>query len=180
MAELISLRGRNALSPFRIDKLLTSLATTRVRGLAAEFWHFVQTTRALSVPERDTLERILAYGPHSPDRADPGELYLVIPRPGTISPWASKATDIARNCGLAAIERIERGVVFRVMTRDGTVLTDADRAALLPRIHDRMTEAVFRSLDDASRLFTHVAPPPLSSIDLIGHGRSAIVDANRA
>ena len=69
MAELISLRGRNAFSPFRIDKLLTSLATTRVSGLAADFWHFVQTSRALSTPERDTLERILTYGPHSPEHS---------------------------------------------------------------------------------------------------------------
>src|ERR1700682_5796766 len=112
MAELISLRGRNALSPFRIDKLLTSLAATPVRGVVADFWHFVQTTRALSVAERDTLERILTYGPHSPEHADRGELYLVIPRPGTISPWASKAGDIAHNCGLASIKRIASGRGF--------------------------------------------------------------------
>src|ERR1700681_1247405 len=180
MAELISLRGRNALSPFRIDKLLTSLATTRVSGLAADFWHFVETSRALSVPERDTLERILTYGPHSTEHADRGELYLVIPRPGTISPWASKATDIARNCGLASIERIERGIAFRVMTRDGVVVGDADRAALLPQIHDRMTEAVYGSLADASRLFSQVALRPLATIDLAGRGRSAIEEANRA
>src|SRR6202158_772228 len=180
MAELISLRGRNALSPFRIDKLLTSLATTGVSGLAADFWHFVRTTRALSAPERDTLERILAYGPRSAEHADRGELYLVIPRPGTISPWASKATDIARNCGLASIERIERGVAFRVMTGDGKVLDDTDLAALLPQIHDRMTEAVYGSLADASRLFSHVAPRPLATIDLAARGRSAIEDANSA
>src|ERR1700674_2981182 len=113
MAELISLRGRNALSPFRIDKQLTSLATTPVPGVAADFWHLVRTTRALSLAERDTLERILTYGPHSPEYADCGELYLVIPRPGTISPWVSKAADIARNCGLASIERIECGIAFR-------------------------------------------------------------------
>src|ERR1700682_1241142 len=180
MAELISLRGRNALSPFRIDKLLTSLATTRVSGLAADFWHFVETSRALSVPERDTLERILTYGPHSTEHADRGELYLVIPRPGTISPWCSKATDIAHNCGLAAIKRIERGVAFRVVTRDSAVLSDAERAALLPQIHDRMTEAVYGSLADASRLFWHVAPRPLATIDLAARGRSAIEDANGA
>jgi phosphoribosylformylglycinamidine synthase len=180
MAELISLRGRNALSPFRIDKLLTSLAPTRVSGLAADFWHFVQTTRPLSAPERDTLERILTYGPHSPEHADRGELCLVIPRAGTISPWASKATDIARNCGLASIERIERGVAYRVVTSDGAVLGDADRAALLPQIHDRMTEAVYGSLADASKLFSHVAPRPLATIDLGARGRSAIEDANSA
>jgi len=180
MSELISLRGRNAFSPFRIDKLLTSLATTRVSGLAADYWHFVQTTCALSASERDTLGRILTYGPHSPEHADRGELYLVIPRLGTISPWASKATDIARNCGLASIERIERGVAFRVVTSDGGGLSDADRAVLLPQIHDRMTEAVYGSLADASRLFSHVAPRPLATIDLIARGRSAIEDANSA
>ncbi|MDQ6923439.1 MAG: phosphoribosylformylglycinamidine synthase [Pseudomonadota bacterium] len=180
MAELISLRGRNALSPFRIDKLLTSLATTRVSGLAADFWHFVQASRALGAPERDTLESILTYGPHSTEHADRGELYLVIPRPGTISPWCSKATDIAHNCGLASIKRIERGIAFRVVTRDGAVLSDAERAALLPQIHDRMTEAVYGSLADASRLFWHVAPRPLATIALATRGRSAIEDANGA
>src|SRR6202165_2862629 len=180
MAELISLRGRNALSLFRSDKLLTNLAATPVRGVAADCCYFVQTTRALSVAERETLERILAYGPRSAEHADRGELYLVIPRPGTISPWASKATDIARNCGLASIERIERGVAFRVMTGNGKVLVDTDRAALLPQIHDRMTEAVYGSLADASSLFSHVAPRPLATIDLAARGRSAIEDANSA
>src|SRR5450755_2026473 len=162
MPELISLRGRNALSPFRITNLLTSLASTRISGVVADFWHFVQTTRPLSVAERNTLERILTYGPHGLEHADQGELYLVIPRPGTISPWCSKATDIARNCGLALVERIERGVAFRVTTRDGKAPGDADLAVLLPQIHDRMTEAVFRSFADASRLFSHVAPRPLA------------------
>ena len=180
MAELISLRGRNALSPFRIDKLLTSLAATRVGGLVADFWHFVQTTRALSDSERDTLERILTYGPRSQEHADRGELFLVIPRPGTISPWCSKATDIARNCGLASVERIERGIAFRVMAGDGAVLNDADRAVLLPQIHDRMTEAVYGSLADAAKLFSHVAPRPLATIGLAARGRVAIEDANAA
>src|ERR1022692_2789313 len=180
MAELISLRGRNALSPFRIDKLLTSLAATRVSGLAADFWHFVQTARPLSAAERKTLERILTYGPHNAEHADRGELYLVIPRPGTISPWCSKATDIAHNCGLSSIERIERGVAFRATTRDGGGLSDADRALLMPQIHDRMTEAVFGSLTDAAKLFLHVAPRPLLHISLFARGRAAIEDANRA
>src|SRR5271157_4723520 len=106
MAELLSLRGRNALSPFRIAKLLSTLAGTPVSGLTADFWHFVQTARDLSAPERATLERILTYGPQSDAHADTGELMLVLPRPGTLSPWSSKATDIAHNCGLASIVRI--------------------------------------------------------------------------
>jgi len=161
MAELLSLRGRNALSPFRVTKLLSNLAGTRVSGITADFWHFVQTERELSVPERATLERILTYGPHGAAHGDAGELLLVAPRPGTISPWASKATDIAHNCGLAAIELIERGIAYRVATRDRRPLVDGERAVLLPHIHDRMTEAVFGSLDDAARLFKHFAPRPL-------------------
>ena len=74
-------------------------------------------------------------------------------RPGRYRRGRRKATDIAHNCGLASIERIERGIAFRVVTRDGAVLSDAERAALLPQIHDRMTEAVYGSLADASRLF---------------------------
>ena len=177
MAELLSLRGRNALSPFRIAKLLSNLAETRISGIAAHFQHFVQTQRQLTAAERATLERILTYGPHGAEHADAGELLLVIPRPGTISPWASKATDIAHNCGLAAITRIERGVAWRIATRGPKPLSDKDRAALLPLIHDRMTEAVFASLEDGARLFTRFEPRPLQTI---GRSRTAMQKANVA
>ena len=177
MVELLSLRGRNALSPFRIAKLLSNLAETRISGITADFWHFVQTERELTPAERATLERILTYGPHAAEHADAGELLLVIPRPGTISPWASKATDIAHNCGLAVISRIERGVAWRIATRGSKPLADKDRAALLPLIHDRMTEAVFASLEDGARLFTHFEPRPLQTI---GRSRTAMQKANAA
>ena len=168
MAELLSLRGRNALSPFRIAKLLSNLAGTGVPGLTAEFWHFVQTERDLNAPSARTLDRILSYGPQSDATVDAGELLLVIPRPGTISPWASKATDIAHNCGLAPIVRIERGVAYRIVSPDGqTHLQPTARATLLPLLHDRMTESVFPSLDAAAKLFTHVPPQPLATIDLL-------------
>ncbi len=179
MAEFLTLRGRNALSPFRVTNLLANLATTRITGLAAEFWHFVEIARPLSAGERATLERLLTYGPLGGARSDAGEFLLVIPRPGTISPWASKATDIAHSCGLSPVVRIERGVAYRVTTREGAPLTDAERAQLLPRIHDRMTEAVFPTLEDSKRLFTHVKPQRLSVIDLLGGGRDAIADANK-
>jgi phosphoribosylformylglycinamidine synthase len=178
MAELLSLRGGNALSPFRITKLLSNLAGTRISGLTADFWHFVRTARELTAPERATLERILTYGPHSEAHADSGELLLVIPRPGTISPWASKATDIAHSCGLAPILRVERGIAYRVSTRDGSALAAAERATLLPLLHDRMTEGVFAALADATKLFTHFPPQPLATIDLLARGRAAIEEAN--
>jgi phosphoribosylformylglycinamidine synthase len=180
MAELLSLRGRNALSPFRIAKLLSNLAGTRVTGLTADFWHFVRTDRDLSASERATLDRILNYGPQSDVHADSGELLLVIPRPGTVSPWASKATDIAHNCGLGSISRIERGIAYRIRSRDGQPLTADERALLLPLLHDRMTEGVFPTLDAAAALFTHFPPRPLATIDLLARGRAAIDDANAA
>src|SRR6266568_1338539 len=180
MVELLSLRGRNALSPFRVAKLLSNLAGTRISGLTADFWHFVQAERSLAPPERATLERILSYGPRSAAHAEEGELLLVVPRPGTISPWSSKATDIAHNCSLTAISRIERGIAYRVAIRDGRPLADGERAVLLSNIHDRMTEAVFPSLDDATRLFKHFAPRPLQTIELDKGGRAAIGRANAA
>src|ERR1700734_1522973 len=109
MAELLSLRGRNALSPFRLQKLLASVADTRVAAISAEYWHFVKTTAALDAAQRNVLDRLLTYGPRTAAVAGGGEWHVVIPRPGTISPWASKATDIAHNCGLKSIGRIERG-----------------------------------------------------------------------
>jgi phosphoribosylformylglycinamidine synthase len=180
MAELLSLLGRNALSPFRIAKLLSNLAGTRITGLTADFWHFVRSERDLSTSERATLERLLTYGPQSDTHGDAGELLLVIPRPGTVSPWASKATDIAHNCGLTAISRIERGIAYRIGSRDGSALTGDEHAALLPLLHDRMTESVFPSLAAASALFTHFPPRPLTTIDLLARGRAALADANVA
>ena len=177
MAELLLLRGRNALSPFRVAKLLSSLAGTPITGVAAQYWHFIETQRDLTVPERERLERILSYGPNATANVDDGELLLVIPRPGTLSPWASKATEIARNCGLAPVARIERGVAYRVATRDKAALDEATRSALVTHSFDRMTEAVFPTFDDAARLFTHFAPRPLAMIDLLRHGRPALEGA---
>ena len=184
MAELLSLAGRPALSPFRLAKLLQSLAQAhsahRVAALGASYRHFVEIARPLTADEGATLERLLTYGPAGSDGAagETGTLLLAVPRPGTISPWSSKATDIAHNCGLAAVVRVERGVEWRVRTRDAAPLAATDRAALLPLIHDRMVEAVFDDLADAARLFAHVAPRPLATIALHADGRAALVRAN--
>jgi phosphoribosylformylglycinamidine synthase len=177
MSPLLALRGSRVLSPFRLGKLLADLSGTAVSGIETEYWHFVGLTRELAAAERAVLERILGYGPHAAPAEERGELFVVLPRPGTISPWSSKATDIARACGLDAVERIERGVAYFVRTRAGALGAD-DRAAVVARIHDRMTEAVFPALDDAARLFTHYPPRPIVSVDLLGGGRDALAAAN--
>jgi phosphoribosylformylglycinamidine synthase len=182
--EVIALRGRSALSSFRIAKLLAALAAARpqhaITRLSAHYWHFVEVERPLRADERAKLERLLTYGPlDQPADASDASL-LVVPRFGTISPWSSKATDIARNCALDAVRRIERGVAFELSLRDGKPLPGDDRSALLPLIHDRMTEAVLDDVDAARRLFVHVAPRPLTTIPLRQHGRAAIDAANEA
>ncbi len=182
MSHLLTLRGRHALSPFRVAKLVSALGSRHpghaVSRLTATFWHFVKTDRDLTAAERASLERILTYGPHDEPAANDGEFILVVPRPGTISPWSSKATDIAQNCGLRAVTRIERGVGYRIATRSGKRLSAADRATLLPLLHDRMTEFPYGSLDEAAMLFSHVPPKPMAMIPLLTDGHAAIDKAN--
>jgi phosphoribosylformylglycinamidine synthase len=152
---VLQLRGPGALSEFRLAKLLAALQRldAGVRGVAAEYRHFVESEAALGAGAGALLEELLAYGP--PPEKPAGELFLVVPRVGTISPWSSKATDIARNCGLD-VRRIERGTAFYIeTTRDVSSV-----------LHDRMTETVFRSFDEAARLFEHVPPRPLQSVPL--------------
>ena len=182
--DLLPLRGRSALSPFRVAKLLAALAAVhpdhRVATLSATYWHFAELSAPLTAEQRRVLERLLEYGPRDSGSEDAGDLLLVTPRPGTISPWSSKATDIAHNCGLTAVDRLERGIAYRIRTRDGGPLRDADRQALVPLVHDRMVEAVFVDFASAQELFVHVPPRPLSTIPLTSEGRAALDCANRA
>lgn len=155
MHQILQLRGPRALSESRLAKLLAHL---KARSLSAEHRYFVETAAELSSDERRVLERLLDDGSPaaaSDKGAAAGELYLVVPRLGTISPWSSKASDIARNCGLARIRRIERGTAFYV---------DGAKADPSPLLHDRMTQTVLRSFDEAAKLFQHVAPRPLQYV----------------
>jgi phosphoribosylformylglycinamidine synthase len=182
MPEILALRGRAALSPFRIAKLRAVLDEGhpghRIAALSARYWHFAEIRRPLRDDERRTLDRLLAYGPADLGGGAGGSSLVVVPRPGTISSWSSKATDIARNCGLDGVARIERGIAFDVVTADGGPLSAADRAALLPLVHDRMTEAVLDGLEGARSLFAHVAPRPMTTVALQARGRAALEQAN--
>ena len=177
---MLSLRGSAALSPFRLDKIQSALKTAapRISHLYAEFWHFAWSEGDLSAAQQDTLAKILTYGPKMAEETPSGELFLVIPRPGTISPWSSRATDIARHCGLENMLRLERGVVYYATTSDGSALTEDEKRALKALIHDRMTEAVFGSIDDAERLYHKEAPAPLATVDVLGGGKAALQAAN--
>ena len=170
----LSLRGANALAGFRERQLVEQLAAERVQAISAEYWHFVQLKRALSAEERTRLEALLAYGAPAEASAGHHHGFLVVPRIGTISPWSSKATDIARNCGLEAVARIERGIWFWVVTeREPTAAT---RHAIEAACHDRMTESVLPSLGEAQLVFAEAKPRPLTTI---GRDRLSLDAANR-
>ena len=171
------LRGSPALSAFRINKLLARFndAHLPVSDIYAEYVHFADITAPLTTEEHAQLVRLLKYGPHLSSHTPTGRLIVVTPRPGTISPWSSKATDIAHNCGLASIKRLERGVAYYV---EASTLTDAQWQQVAAELHDRMMETVFASLEEATQLFVHHEPAPVQSVDLQGRGRVALEEAN--
>jgi phosphoribosylformylglycinamidine synthase len=148
---ILQLRGPRALSESRLAKLAAQL---QARSLSAEYRYFVEAESDLSAEARRLLERLLDDGSPRPAPAA-GTLYLVVPRLGTISPWSSKASDIAHNCGLGRVRRIERGTAFYI---------EGAKADPAPLLHDRMTQTVLRSYDEAARLFEHVPPRPLQYI----------------
>ena len=174
---ILTLRGAKALSSFRLEKLLAILKAAQpgIRSIECAFVHFVEPTHALSTRERDVLEKLLTYG-GPVESIGKGALFLVIPRLGTISPWASKATDIAHNCGLRCIKRIERGTLFYVES-DG-ILNDVARESIMRAIHDPMTETVRSTLAGANELFVAQSPLPLSMVPITKEGRTALARAN--
>ncbi|WP_417775394.1 phosphoribosylformylglycinamidine synthase [Stutzerimonas xanthomarina] len=173
---MLILRGAPALSAFRHGKLLAQLTdkVPAVRGLYAEFAHFAEVSGTLGADEQQVLARLLKYGPSVPVQEPAGRLFLVIPRFGTISPWSSKASDIARNCGLDKIQRLERGIAYYV---EGE-LSDADASLVSAVLHDRMTQLVLEQFEGAADLFSHAQPKPLRAIDVLGGGRTALEQAN--
>ncbi len=180
MSAIVSLPGAVALSPFRLDKIRREAVQQGLSlgTLAARHWHFLEVDGVLDAAQMRLVEQALDYGTPTdvPTADDP--LILVTPRPGTISPWSSKATDILKNCGLAGFMRIERGVAFHVRDAAGQPLSVEAKACLLPLLHDRMTEAVM-TLADVAQLFRHVPPRELARVDVLGGGRPALETANR-
>ena len=179
--QVLTLPGAIALSPFRVEKLLASLPLALAEAITIDtrFVHFAAISSPLDAGETGLLEKLLTYG--TPAQGEPrGTMLLVLPRIGTVSPWSSKATDIARNCGLSRVVRLERGVAYYVSTRDPGPLSERSRRALDRAIHDRMTESVTEGFDAAEKLFEHFTPAPLATIDVLKGGRAALEQANLA
>ncbi len=177
MADILCLKGDAAFSAFRLQRLQVRLvaAVADIESVVADYWHVVAQKRALNADERAKLATLLE---EKAAGAEPGELFLVAPRIGTISPWSSKATDIALNCDLDAIERIERVIAFHVVVKGGRALSADEKKTVAGLLHDRMTDSVLPGFDAAGELFRHFAPKPLATVDVQKGGKTALVDAN--
>jgi len=182
-----TLEGGNALSAPRAQQLLPALAAIHpaIQGITARFVHLVATAAPLTQQESERLAALLEYGePPLPRPLSPrGEgkestTIVVTPRLGTLSPWASKATDIARNCGLASVLRIERITEYTLALQGGE-LAEEHTAQIAPLLHDRMTESVLDSRQAAAALFTRLPPASLAHVDVLKKGRAALAAANR-
>ena len=174
--------GGNALSDFRVQQLLPRLQAIhdKITGVAARFVHLVASDAAPAQAVVEQLTGLLAYGDPYAGPTE-GPLLVVTPRFGTVSPWASKATDIAHNCGLA-VRRVERFVEYRLTVKQPllgkTVLTPAQLAQVADLLHDRMTESAMLDRSQAQELFTALEAAPLAQVDVLGGGRAALVAAN--
>ena len=178
MSVVLPLRGVTALSDFRVEKLFQKAAALGLPEvkLSSEFWYFVGSEKALDAATVEKLQALLAAQSveQTPKAREGLHLFLVTPRLGTISPWASKATNIAENCGLEGIERIERGMAVWL---EGA-LTDGQKQQWAALLHDRMTESVLTDIDAAVQLFHHIQSETFSSVDVLGGGKEALVKAN--
>ncbi|HBK00488.1 MAG TPA: phosphoribosylformylglycinamidine synthase [Delftia acidovorans] len=185
---LTQLEGGNALSSFRAQQLLTELVSIhpKITGIAARFVHLVATDAAPTPALQERLQALLTYGDPYEGPAD-GAALVVTPRLGTISPWASKATDIARNCGLGVF-RVERITEYRIAFKTGLLsnvlgsapeLSAKQTAQIAALLHDRMTESVFATRAEAEQLFSALDAAPMEFVDVLGGGRAALETANR-
>ncbi|PJO77625.1 phosphoribosylformylglycinamidine synthase [Neisseria brasiliensis] len=178
MSVVLPLRGVTALSDFRVEKLFQKAAATGLpeAKLESEFWYFVSSENTLDAETVEKLQALLEADrvAETPKPTNGLHLFLITPRLGTISPWASKATNIAENCGLEGIERIERGMAVWIRGD----LTAEQQQQWVALLHDRMTESVLTDIDAAAQLFHHIQSETFSTVDLLNGGKEALVKAN--
>ena len=180
---MLILKGSRVFSPSAQNRLLQDLKSvhSQIQGMESYYVHFVNLSSDLTGEERKTLEKLLTYGPRADSTKDevPGSSlgqtsleFTVIPRFGTISPWASKATDICKNIGLNKVLRLERGKFFKVFG-------DVSLEQVADKLHDPMTESFVTELGEVKRLFHSLDPKPFRVIEILKHGKKALLDANQ-
>lgn len=175
---MLIIEGGNALSGFKARNLRHRLQgiSAKIEQFAARFHHFIDATGELNPAESDRLKALLSYAPASPDTRDDFRI-LVIPRQGTISPWSSKATDIAHNCALDKVRRIERGTLYQFTLTQA--LEDEEQSDIAGLLHDRMTESVVFSIQEGASLFTEEPARGLVRLDFRGNPKAVLLQANQ-
>ncbi len=175
---MLKILGTSAFSEHRLKQLLNrlQLADSTISAVSARFVHYVDADKELAAEETEKLERLLTYGYANPEHNFQGQTFLVVPRPGTISPWSSKATEIAERCGLQSVKRIERGVEYIISSTHD--LSFEVKNNIKPLIHDRMIQSVFES-EQGLDLFIHHDPQPLLTVPVTEQGHDALVQANK-
>lgn len=174
---VFELNGARALSDFRAARVLAALqrVSSNIEAVSGRFVHFVHASRELTKAEEERLASLLTYGDAAEDvRADLA--FMVAPRLGTISPWASKATDIVKNCGIEGVLRVERGTVYSLALK--APLTEEEAAQAAGVLHDRMTESVVARDFPAENLFVELEGRPMATVALVEEGRPALERAN--
>lgn len=174
---VFELNGARALSDFRAARVLAALqrVSSNIEAVSGRFVHFVHASRELTKAEEERLASLLTYGDAAEDvRADLA--FMVVPRLGTISPWASKATDIVKNCGIEGVLRVERGMVYSLALK--APLTEEEAAQAAGVLHDRMTESVVARDFPAENLFVELEGRPMATVALVEEGRPALERAN--
>jgi phosphoribosylformylglycinamidine synthase len=174
--------GGNALSSFRAQALRVRLqaVNARIESVAARHVHWAWSDAPLDAAALERVRALLSYGEAATEAA--GDLVVVMPRLGTVSPWASKATDIAHNCGLP-VHRLERVTEYRVALKPGLLggarsLTRDELQACAALLHDRMTETVALEREAAAHLFDERPAPPMAHVPVLARGRAALEQAN--
>lgn len=180
---MLVLTGCTAHSDFRLRKLLRQIQQDIpvVDAISSCFVHIIECDSTLDDTQSQVLTQLLSYG-DSPESTEElgqfGVFRLVVPRPGTISPWSSKATDIVRNCGLTQIGRVERAIAWHISLKEP--LSDQQLLQLDAYLHDKMTQAILNDYEEAVALFSHAQPASLTSVDVIGGGKQALQIANQS
>lgn len=174
---MLELIGSMALSGFRKQRLLkkATQVVPRVSDINAEYIHFVDVDDELAASDLEKLKRVLTYGPKKDAIKHSGVRLLVVPRASTLSPWSSKATDIAQHCGLDQVKRLERGIAYYV---EGD-LDEQQLEQIAALLHDRMTERVLRNKQQPNDMFVQAEPGVLQSVDILKEGKQALVSANK-
>ena len=175
---MLIIPGGRALSDFNQSKLLKNLRRQipAIQSVEASYQHFADVSEPLDKTDQARLEALLSYGEEQGSENPQGALFLVTPRPGTISPWSSKATDIVHNCGLFAVERVERATAYYIVSASELTAEESKQVASL--LHDRMMEVVVHDMDSVSALFRHAEPAPVKSIMLGNNAQQALSEAN--